>query len=47
MKLEKIDVKNENFNIPEWHIELVRERIANQEQPEDFDTAMDDIEKKL
>lgn len=47
MEVKKVDIKDENFNIPEWHIELVRERIANQEQPEDFDTAMDDIERNL
>lgn len=41
----------EQFDIPAWQIEEVRNRLAdyknNPEQALDFDTVMDDIEKDL
>lgn len=41
----------EQFDIPKWQIEEVRNRLAdyknNPEQALDFDTVMDDIEKDL
>jgi len=40
-----------DFEVPEWHKEIVRKRMAdyknNPDQAVDFDTAMDEIEKDL
>jgi hypothetical protein len=45
------DIDQIEFNIPEWHKNIVRERLSYYEkfpdQVLDFDTAMDDIEKDL
>ncbi|MCD8741852.1 hypothetical protein LT679_14645 [Mucilaginibacter roseus] len=40
-------IDDEETNIPGWHIDVVRERLANKENPIDFDEAMDDIERNL
>ena len=44
-------IEQEEMNVPIWHKDIVRERLAayNQhpEQAMDFDTAVDDIEKSL
>ena len=44
-------IEKEEIDIPEWHIDLVRERMEdyknNPGQALDFDSAMDDIEKEL
>jgi hypothetical protein len=44
-------IDKEEVDIPQWHIDIVRERInyykKNREQPLDFDEVMDDIEKDL
>lgn len=44
-------IDKEEFDIPQWHKDMVRERIEdykkNPESAMDFDTAMDDIEKEL
>jgi hypothetical protein len=44
-------IDKEEIDIPQWHQDMVRERIEeykrNPESAMDFDTAMDDIEKEL
>jgi hypothetical protein len=44
-------IDKEEVDIPQWLIDIVRERInyykKNREQPLDFDEVMDDIEKDL
>ncbi len=44
-------IEQEEIDIPDWHKNLVRERIEdyknNPDQSLDFDSAMDDLEKKL
>ena len=44
-------IDQEDIDIPNWHMELVKKRLAdyekNPEQAIDFDAAMDDIEKDL
>jgi len=44
-------IEQVEIDIPEWHKDIVRERLAdyknNPGQVLDFDTAMDDIEKAL
>jgi hypothetical protein len=45
------DINQVASQIPDWHKNIVRERLSNYEkfpdQVLDFDTAMDDIEKDL
>jgi hypothetical protein len=45
------DIGLEDIDIPEWHKDLVRQRLDDyKENPDsamDFDSAMDDIEKEL
>ncbi|MDB5114566.1 MAG: hypothetical protein JWQ79_58 [Mucilaginibacter sp.] len=44
-------IEQEEINIPDWHVNLVRKRQEdykkNPEQAIDFDLAMDDIEREL
>jgi hypothetical protein len=44
-------IENVEIDIPEWHKEIVRQRLVDYKKyPEkalDFDAAMDDIEKSL
>lgn len=44
-------IEQEEIDIPEWHKDIVRERMRdynrNPEQVIDFDIALDDIEKDL
>ena len=45
------NIEQEEVNIPEWHKDLVRQRLndykKNPDSTMDFDAAMDDIEKEL
>lgn len=45
------DIEQESFEVPKWHKEIVRQRMAdyknNPDQAVDFDTTMDEIEKGL
>ncbi len=45
------DIEREIIDIPEWHKDLVRQRLddykKNPGSAMDFDAAMDDIEKEL
>ncbi len=45
------EIKQEETDIPEWHKEIVKERVAKaKKEPKrllDFGEAMDDIEKNL
>ncbi len=45
------DIEKEDISIPEWHKDLVRERIDDYKQNPassmDFDAALDEIEKAL
>jgi hypothetical protein len=45
------EIEQVEIDVPEWHKNLVRERLANYkknpDQALDFDSAMDDIEKAL
>ena len=51
LKSKYQDIEQESFEVPEWHKEIVRQRMAdyknNPDQAVDFDTAMDEIEKGL
>lgn len=51
MKLKFKELEREETQIPEWHQEVVKQRLADyKSQPEqalDFDTAMDDIDISL
>jgi len=44
-------IETEDLDIPQWHIDILNERIADYKnspgQAIDFDEAMDDIEKDL
>jgi len=44
-------IESEDVDIPEWHKDLVRERLDDYNKTPDsamdFDSAMDDIEKEL
>ncbi len=44
-------IEREDIDIPEWHKDLVRQRLndykKNPDAAMDFDAAMDDIEKEL
>ena len=44
-------IEQEEIGIPAWHMDVVRERLAdykkNPDQALDFDVALDDIENKL
>ncbi|HET53763.1 MAG TPA: addiction module component CHP02574 family protein [Ignavibacteria bacterium] len=45
------DIEREDIDIPQWHKDLVRQRLndykKNSGSAMDFDSAMDDIEKEL
>ena len=45
------EIEQTEIDIPEWHKDIVRQRLANYKnnpgQVLDFDAAMDDIEKAL
>jgi hypothetical protein len=45
------EIEQVEIDIPEWHKDIVRQRLAdyknNPEQALDFDNAMDDIERSL
>ena len=45
------EIEREDINIPEWHKDLVRQRLddykKNPDSAVDFDAALDDIEKEL
>ncbi len=45
------DIEGEDIDIPEWHKDLVKQRLddykKNPGSALDFDSAMDDIEKEL
>lgn len=49
LKSKYKDLGNEEIDIPDWHMDLVRNRLneytKNPEIAEDFDDSMDDIEK--
>jgi len=51
LKRKYKDIEREDIDIPEWHKDMVRERLEDYEKnPDsamDFDSAMDDIEKLL
>lgn len=51
LKSKFIGLDKEIDEIPEWHKEIVRERLENYkknpQQLNDFDSAMDDLEKGL
>ena len=51
MKSKFKGIENEEINIPDWQIDLVRKRVQDyKDHPEhvlDFDAAMDDIEKGM
>ena len=44
-------IEKEEMNVPEWHRELVKERLENYKRnsnsAEDFNSAIDEIEKDL
>lgn len=44
-------IEQEEFDIPQWHKDIVSERLEdyrkNPDSAMDFDSAMDDIEKEL
>jgi len=51
LKTKFKDIAQEDFEVPEWHKEIVRKRMEltkdNPERTLDFDAAMDEIEKDL
>lgn len=51
LKSKYKDIEREGIDIPEWHKDLVRQRLGdykkNPGSAMDFDSAMDDIEKEL
>ena len=51
LKAKFVGLEKETDIIPDWHKEILDERLAdyknNPEQVLDFDTAMDEIEKEL
>jgi hypothetical protein len=51
LKSKYKDIESEDIDIPEWHKDLVRQRLddykKNPGSAMDFDSAMDDIEKEL
>jgi phosphorylcholine metabolism protein LicD len=51
LKSKYKDIEGEEIDIPEWHKDLVRQRLddykKNPGSALDFDTALDDIEKEL
>lgn len=51
LKSKYKDIEREGVDIPEWHKDLVRQRLddhkKNPDSALDFDAAMDDIEKEL
>jgi hypothetical protein len=51
LKSKYKDIEQEDIDIPEWHKDLVRQRLddykKNPGSAMDFDAAMDDIEKEL
>lgn len=51
LKSKYKDIEGEDIEIPQWHKDLVRQRLDDyKKSPDsalDFDAAMDDIEKEL
>ena len=51
LKTKFKDIEKEGLDVPEWHQEVVRERMElyrkNPDQALDFDAAMNEIEKDL
>jgi phosphorylcholine metabolism protein LicD len=51
LKSKYKDIEGEEIDIPEWHKDLVRQRLddykKNPGSALDFDAALDDIEKEL
>ena len=51
LKRKYKDIEQEDIHIPEWHKDLVRQRLGdydkNPDSAMDFDSAIDDIEKDL
>lgn len=51
LKSKYKDIEQEDVDIPEWHKNLVRQRLdgykKNPDSALDFDSAMDEIEKEL
>jgi phosphorylcholine metabolism protein LicD len=51
LKSKYKEIEGEEIDIPEWHKDLVRQRLddykKNPGSALDFDTALDDIEKEL
>jgi hypothetical protein len=50
LKKKYKDIESEEVDIPDWHKDLVRERLEdyskNPDSALDFDTAMNDLEKE-
>jgi len=44
-------IENEEIDVPQWHVDIVRERIEHYKKQSgnsaDFDSSMDEIEKEL
>ncbi|MCF8358254.1 MAG: addiction module protein [Prolixibacteraceae bacterium] len=51
LKKKYVEIEQEENNIPDWHKDMVRERLENyRKNPDsalDFDAALNDIEKEL
>ena len=51
LKAKYRDIEKEEYDVPQWHIDIVRERLAeyksNPKIAADFDEAMNEIEKDL
>ena len=51
LKSKYKDIGQDDFEVPEWHMKIVNERMEeyrkNSEQGDDFDSTLDEIEKAL
>lgn len=51
LKIKYKGIEQEEADVPEWHKDIVRNRLddytKNSDQALDFDSVMDDIEKEL
>jgi len=51
LKSKYQNIEQESFEVPEWHKDIVRQRMEdyknNPDQAMDFDAAMDEIDKGL